>query len=198
MAGISAILTAAGESTRMGRPKPLLPWRGVTLVEYQVECLVEAGATEVVVVLGHMADSVAPYVRGPGVRHVINLDYRQGKTTSIRTGLRAVGPDGDSILLMAIDQPRTPKIITTLIQSHVEQDALITSPSFQGHRGHPLIFSARLRGELEGISEREQGVREVFEKQRGQVNLVEFDDPMVRLDLNTLDEYEEAKARLGA
>ena len=48
---VSAILTAAGGSTRMGRPKALLPWHGVTLIEYQIACLIEVGAAEVVVVV---------------------------------------------------------------------------------------------------------------------------------------------------
>ncbi len=198
MPGISAILTAAGESTRMGRPKPLLPWRGVTLVEHQVRCLLEAGASEVVVVLGHRADAVAPYVKGPRTRYVVNPDYRLGKTTSIKAGLRAISRDADGILLLAVDQPRTAQVISTIIKSHLENNALITSPRYQGRGGHPLVFSAVLRGELERISEERQGIREVFQAHREQVNEVEFDDPIVRLDLNDPRAYEEALARYGA
>ncbi len=197
MPGISAILTAAGESTRMGRPKPLLSWCGTTLVEYQVRCLLEAGASEVVVVLGHQADAVAPYVHGPRARCVVNPDYRQGKTTSIKAGLRAISGDADGILLLAVDQPRTTQVISTIIKSHLENSALITSPRYQGHGGHPLVFSAALRGELERISEERQGIREVFQAHRDQVNEVEFDDPIIRLDLNDPRAYEEALARYG-
>ena len=55
---IAAIILAAGESTRMGRPKQLLPWGGTTLVAWQVQQMREAGADDVVVVLGHAADEV--------------------------------------------------------------------------------------------------------------------------------------------
>ena len=87
MPGISAILTAAGESRRMGRPKPLLPWRGTTLVEHQIDALFKGGVSEVVVVVGHEADAVAAQVSCTGARCAVNPDYLQGKTTSIKAGL---------------------------------------------------------------------------------------------------------------
>ena len=195
---VSAILTAAGESTRMGRPKPFLPWRGTTLIEYQVASLREAGVDQVVIVLGHEADSIAPYVTGPGVEYVLNPHYRLGRTTSIKAGLRGVSGEADSILLLAVDQPRTADLVSTIIRSHLGASALITSPRYQGHGGHPLIFSFQLKDELERISEESEGIRAVFRAHRDEVNEVEIDDPMVRLDLNTPESYEAAKARYGA
>ena len=198
MAKISAVLTAAGESSRMGRPKALLDWRAVTLVEYQIGCLLRAGVSEVVVVLGHQAEAIAPSVARTDACYVVNPDYRLGKATSIKTGLRSIDPLADVILLLAVDQPRTDEIISAVVQAHLQNEALITSPRHRGHGGHPLMFSASLRGELERISEESQGVREVFLAHRDEVTQVELDDPMVLLDINTLEEYEEAKRRYGA
>ena len=62
MPDVSAVLTAAGESTRMGQPKPLLPWRGATLIEYQVDSLSRAGVSQIVVVLGHESEAIARFV----------------------------------------------------------------------------------------------------------------------------------------
>ena len=198
MAGISAILTAAGESKRMGRPKPLLLWHGRTLVEYQTATLREAGLSEVVVVLGHEADSIRPYITGPGVSSVVNPDFRLGRATSIKAGLRSADPDAEGILLLGADQPRPAHIISAIIDSHARERALITSPRFDGRGGHPLVFAASLRPELEAISEETEGIREVFRVHRTHVNEVVMGDPIVCLDLNTPDEYEEAKARYGA
>ena len=198
MPGVSAILTAAGESTRMGRPKPLLEWRGTTLVDYQLRALLDGGASEVVVVLGHRSREVQSYIRESGTTAVMNPDYRRGKSTSVKSGLRSVDPSADAVLLLAVDQPRTDAIIRTVIDAHAEADALITSPRYQGHGGHPLVFSASLKGELERISEDRQGIREVFQAHRHEVNEVEIDDPMIRLDLNTREEYEQALERYGA
>ena len=197
MVAISAILTAAGQSTRMGHPKPLLSWHGVTLVEYQIASLLDAGVSEIVVVLGHEHDSIVPYVNAPSVRSVVNHDYRQGKTTSIKSGLRSIAPRSTDILLLAVDQPRPAKIIRAIIEAHRSNGALITSPRYQGHGGHPMLFSARLKAELEAVSEERQGIREVFQSHRDEVNEVAIDDPIVRLDLNTPEAYEEAKVRFG-
>ncbi|MDA1347925.1 MAG: nucleotidyltransferase family protein [Chloroflexi bacterium] len=198
MPGVSAVLTAAGESARMGQPKPLLSWRGVTLLEYQFSSLSAAGVSEIIVVLGHRAESVARYVTDPSARYVVNEAYRQGRTTSIKTGLEQVDPSSESILLLGVDQPRTPEIISKVLRAHAEQDSLITSPRYLGRGGHPLVFSSSLTEELCSITEEGQGVRAVFQAHRDEVTEVEIDDPMVRLDLNTLDDYQEAKAFYGA
>ena len=194
---VSAVLTAAGESTRMGRPKPLLPWQGMPLIEYQVANLVEAGVCEVVVVLGHEHELVAPHISGDGVHHVVNAEYREGKASSVRAGLRAVDIAATDILLLAVDQPRPPEIISQVIDFHTGGDALITSPRYLGRGGHPLIFSARLRAELEAISEATEGVREVFRAHAAEVNEVDIDDPVIRLDINDPEAYKEALRLFG-
>ena len=181
----------------MGTPKPLLPWRGTTLVEHQLASLLDGGCDEVVVVLGHAADQVAPLLRGDGVRAVVNPDYRQGKTTSIKAGLAHADRSASAILLLAVDQPRTADIVRRVVRAHLGAGALITSPRYEGHGGHPLVFSAALRPELERITEENQGIREVFEAHRGDVQEVHLDDPMLRLDLNTPETYEAAYGRWG-
>ena len=182
----------------MGRPKPLLEWVGVPLVRFQIESLLDASVHEVVVVLGHESGLVASHVSGERVRSVMNADYRHGKTTSVLCGILSADPDATDLVLLAVDQPRPSWVVKKVIESHIEKDALITSPRYQGRGGHPLVFSSSLRGELESITDEGQGVREVFDVHRGEVNEVMFDDPIVRLDLNTPEEYEAARARYGA
>ena len=126
----------------MGRPKPLLEWRGVPLVRFQIDSLLDAGAHEVVVVLGHESNLVARHVSGDRVRSVVNADYRHGKTTSVLRGILSADPDATDLLLLAVDQPRPAWAVKRVIESHVERDALITSPRYQGRGGHPLVFSA--------------------------------------------------------
>jgi molybdenum cofactor cytidylyltransferase len=181
----------------MGRPKPLLPWHGVTLVEYQIASLIDAGVSQVIVVLGHEHEAIALHVSGDGVHSVMNAQYRQGKATSVRAGLTAVDTAATDILLLAVDQPRPPAVIAAVITAHVGDDALITSPRYGGRGGHPLIFSARLRDELETITEDSQGVREVFRAHADEINEVVIDDPMIRLDINDQDAYEEALRLFG-
>ena len=120
----------------MGRIKALLPWYGVTLLEHQVRSLLGADVAEVVVVLGHQADEIASYVSGRSVRYVVNPDYKDGKTTSIKAGLEGIASDADAILLLAVDQPRTKDVISSVIEAHVENNPLsrrsISAPSANG------------------------------------------------------------------
>ncbi len=198
MPHVSAILTAAGESSRMGRPKALLPWRGATLVEHQAASLLKGGAAEVVVVLGHEHETIAPHAVGDRVRCVVNPHYALGKSTSIKAGLFELGPEVTDVMLLAVDQPRPPEIVARVVDSHVSAGALITSPRYRGRGGHPLIFSAALREELAAIAEESQGVRAVFRAHAANVNEVHIDDPVIRLDLNTPEDYRRAKTRYGA
>ena len=176
----------------MGRPKPLLAWRGETLVESQIRALLDGGADEVVVVLGRLADEIAPLAEAAGGKPVVNPRYEDGRASSIKAGLSAISESAEHILILGVDQPRTAAIAARVVESHLSADAPITSPRVGGRGGHPLIFSARLLPELRQISERRQGLREAFERHRAEINAVHLDDPMARLDLNTPQAYERA------
>lgn len=190
---IAAILLAAGESSRMKRPKPTLPWQGETLVEYQVNSLVAGGADEVFVVTGRSDDEVAPVLeRMYSARRVFNPDYAQGKTTSIKAGVNALPGDVDAIALLAVDQPRPAWVVKRVLKSHIISGAPLTSPRFQGHGGHPLVFDGSLRAELAAVTEEKQGIREVFQRHEAHMNSVMFESEIVRLDLNTPEAYESA------
>ena len=193
MPGVSAVLTAAGESTRMGRPKPLLPWLGVTLIEYQVDSLSRAGVSQIVVVLGHASEAVERFVDKRSASCVVNEHYRRGRTGSIKAGLAAIDRGAEAVLFLGVDQPRTSDLIVRVIEAHLQKSALITSPRHRGRGGHPLVFSMALREELTNTTEENQGIREVFRRHNGEVNEVEIDDPMIRLDLNTPADYEKAR-----
>jgi len=194
MVGISAVLLAAGESTRMGTLKALLPWQGTTLIEYQVQSLHQAGVAEVVVVVGHRRDEVGASLEGrPGVTVAPNPDYWQGKTTSIKAGLRHMTPLAEGILVLAVDQPRPVSVLEALIKIHMEEGSPITCPVFQGHSGHPIIFSIALLAELQAITEEGEGLRAVSRRYREQTNRVEMDSPIVTVDVNSPQDVEQAK-----
>lgn len=196
MAPVAAVLLAAGESSRMGQPKPLLPWGGAPLVRYQVESLTEAGAGPIVVVLGPGAlDAESCIADLSGVTAVINHRAPEGKTTSVRLGVSHVDSDAGGILLLAVDQPRTAAIIRSVIEAHAAAGALVTHPTYKGRGGHPIVFHASLREELLAVSEERQGIREVVGRHTDRLHRVELGDPMVRLDLNTLEDYRAAVDR---
>ena len=190
---IAAILTAAGKSTRMGQPKALLNWDGIHLIKYQIASLMESCSSEIIVVLGHKAQLVIPHINGTGVKYVINPDYARGKTTSIKAGLNSVKSTATDIVLLAIDQPRPPQIVSTIVDAHLAAKATITSPRYKGHGGHPIVFSTSLREELATITEDGKGVRAILKAHSNEVNKVTIDDPIIRLDLNTPMDYDLAQ-----
>ncbi len=188
------MLLAAGESRRMGRPKALLPWRGTTLLAHQLDALLAGGADRVVVVLGHRPEDLQPIVQErSGVTGVINPAYAQGKTTSIKAGLSALGsPEPGTILLLNVDQPRSPDTIRQLLRHHVESKGLITIPTYAGKGGHPIAVDSALLPELQCISEETLGIKSVVRAHQDATFRVEMAIAEVLLDLNTPEEYEEA------
>src|SRR5687768_15780931 len=99
----------------MGRLKPLLPWGDTTLLGWQVQQLLDAGAEEVLVVLGHAAGEVGAAVPATA-RAVINASYSEGRASSLRTGAEAVTEPVDAILVLSVDQPRPAWVARLLIQ----------------------------------------------------------------------------------
>ena len=194
MEAAAAILLAAGESRRMGSLKALLPWQGSTLLEYQISSLRQAGADPVVVVLGHQAGQLMPLVEGKeGVIWQVNPDYWQGKTTSIKVGLSAIGPGQPSaILILNVDQPRSTETIRHLLQQHRDGGRSITIPRYRGKGGHPIVVDSTLLEELKSIDEESLGVKAVVRRHQEATLLVEMDTPEVLWDLNTPEEYQAA------
>ena len=189
------VLLAAGESSRMGSPKALLPWRGTTLVEYQMNSLLQAGCDKVIVVTGKYDVEMAPLLKDrPGIIRAYNPKFLEGKTTSIKAGIWEVPDDVHSIVLLAVDQPRPAWVIEKVLKVHTDFGADVTSPGYDGHGGHPLVFDAQLRTELAAITEEGEGVRAIFRKPDIDHHRIKFDSAIVRLDINTPEAYESALA----
>ena len=199
MPGAWAILLAAGESSRMGQLKALLPWRGQSLLEHQVSALREGGADRVVVVLGHRADDLRPLLEGKdGVSWTLNPDYLQGKTTSIRAGLSVLDcPTLDVILLLNVDQPRDAADVARVLEVHRAHSYAITVPEYRGKGGHPIALSAALLPELLEIDEDTQGIKAVVRRRPESVQRLPLDNPGILLDLNTPEQYQAAVAATG-
>jgi len=190
---VAAIIISAGESTRMGRLKALLPWHGLPLIEYQIRNLLQAGIVQIIVVLGYRYEELSGHVKGSGVQYVVNHNYKFGKTTSIKAGIGALKEEVSDILILSVDQPRPAALIYSLINTHKKSQALITSPRYGKRGGHPVIFSVKLRKELEAIDEKDQGLRKIFDVRRSGVNEVCVEDSIIHLDLNTYEDYLKAQ-----
>ncbi|MCH7738185.1 MAG: nucleotidyltransferase family protein [Chloroflexi bacterium] len=194
MPGVWAVLLAAGESSRMGELKALLPWRDTTLLEHQLRMLLDAGVQQVVVVVGHDADRLKPIIDAvDGASWTLNNDYLQGKTTSLKAGVAALaGQQLSDVLLLNVDQPRSADTVRTLVERHLGSSFRITIPTHGGKGGHPILIAAELLPELAEIEEESQGLKAVVRRHAEATERFELDDPSVLWDLNTPEQYQKA------
>ncbi len=187
-----ALILAAGLSTRMGTCKTTLPWHNnQTLLRYQAEQFLLAGITPIIVLGSHNAhrQSDCP----DGSRIVINYHCDRGKTSSILTGLQALPPDFATIIISAVDQPRSANIYQTLLRVYQQEQSLIIAPVYCGKLGHPLLFSSKLLPDLKKITDANLGLREIKQKFDYFINKIEFSSPEVLTDLNYRNLYLAAK-----
>lgn len=189
---VSTILLAAGESTRMGRPKAFVPWDGTTLLEYQLAQLAAVEAIrEIIVVTGHEPDRIGEVtLTAERARIVHNTDYRTGKVSSIDAGTRAVSSGADAIILLAVDQPRSAEILRMIIEAHTSSGRPIALPAHRGRWGHPPIFTRELLPELLAMTEDTQGLRAVLRRHADEICEVDC-DASVLVDLNRPEDISE-------
>lgn len=191
---VSAILLSAGHSLRM-EPlghKGLLPWGGKTLFEYQLEMLKRASLSETIAVIGYKADIFLQLSKPYAVKVIHNNDFHKGKCSSILIGLEAIHPTSEHILITAVDQPTHPAIINLLVQSLQDTACPIAIPTYKGKRGHPILFSSRIKEDLLTIQEKTEGLRHIIRKYENQILEVDIDHPFIKLNLNTPNDYQYA------
>lgn len=179
----------------MGTPKALLDWGGEPLVSYIINQLTEAGCDEVVVVLGHSADLIHRQIRRLPCRVMLNPRYHAGRSGSLRIGAKAVSRDADQILISSVDQPRPAEFLRSILDAH-QPSSIATRPSCNGKHGHPLVVSGSLREEMMTVPDSLEGLRSILESRSSKIMDVPTDD-ICLLDLNTPEDYDEAKRRLG-
>ncbi len=160
---VSAVVLAAGGSTRMGRPKLALPVHGVPMIRRAAEAALASRCREVVVVLGTDADIYRPLLDGLAVRVAENPDSQEGMGSSIRIGVEAVAPEARGLLLLLADQPFvTAEAIDRLIETAVNDGRRIVASAYAGTVGPPVYFDRALFLELLTL-EGDRGARSVIE-----------------------------------
>jgi len=147
---ISGLVLGAGASQRFGPPKQLAAYRGTTMLGWVVEQAQRAASLdEVVVVLGRAADEVREQVDFGAARVVENPVFGEGCSSSYRAGIGAINPDSAAIMIILGDRPEvTPEIINRLAGEWREREVMIALCSYQGRKGHPMIFARSMFDQL--------------------------------------------------
>lgn len=185
-----ALILAAGSSTRMGREKAGLPWlKGRPLLLWMVETLSSAGWRPLVVLGPAQLELWGPSL--PDGCAVLNPHPERGKTTSLIAGVSAVPREAKHILVTAVDQPRPRAVYSRMLEAARSHNQTILVPDRDGHRGHPVVLPGELRGELLGVEEDSAGLHGLLGRHKV-ARLPGFDPQILRWDLNTPDDHEEA------
>ena len=193
---ISAILLAAGESKRMGKTKQLMPLGGKTIVEHSLDNLLASQVNEVVVVTGKQADIVAKTIANRPVKIVINPDYAQGMSTSLKKGLTSIGSNADAVMVVLADQPFIDNLlINRLIEEFQGHDKGIVVPVYKARRGHPIIFAIKYRNELLQL-QGDAGAKTVLEQHPEDIREVTVASRHIHIDIDDREAYELQKKKL--
>jgi molybdenum cofactor cytidylyltransferase len=187
---ISGLILGAGASQRLGPPKQLLPFRDTTMLGWVVQQAQNAtGIDEVVVVLGRAADEVRERVDFGTARVVENKVFTEGCSSSYRAGLAALNPESQAIMIILGDQPGIlPEVIDSLAEEWRRTEVLIALCSYNGRKGHPMIFSKAMFDQLE-VLHGDKAAWKLVDANASLVQEVHFNLPFPD-DINTAADFE--------
>ena len=193
---IPILLLAAGSSSRMGKPKQLLPWGNQTLIEHQFQTLLKTDHP-VNVIIGSNSELIIPVIEKFSVNIFNNTDWERGMGSSISFGISQIiqkNPESDGVLITLLDQPLiTTSYIEKMLTAFqpVSQQILI-SRSASGWKGVPVLFDACYFKELTELSN-DEGAKKIIK--RYEENVILFECGEVLDDMDTQQTYQQLLER---
>ena len=185
---ITAVILAAGTSSRLGRPKQLLQFGDRTVIEHIVDRVLSTSAERVIVVLGHAAEEIGKTLGDRAVETVINPDYRTGQASSLTAGIRAAG-DSEAIVVLLGDQPGISSIaVENVIAEWRKSGKPIVMSRYGSNRSHPILFDRSVYLELLEIRG-DQGARDVIRRDPTRVTTADSGSPDLPPDIDTESAY---------
>jgi len=189
MKGIWAIVLAGGESKRMGSPKMILPYEGMTIIEKVLENILASDVEKVVAVLGSHKDEVLKVIDKLPVFHCYNKNYQEGMLSSVKYGFEFLPGDFRAAMVFLGDQPMAEtSVINKMINVYNESGKGILVPVFANKRGHPLLVDKKYRDEIINFEDPD-GLKGLLRKHPDDLLEVETENPSVLMDIDTEEDY---------
>ncbi|HEY9000528.1 MAG TPA: nucleotidyltransferase family protein [Mucilaginibacter sp.] len=182
----AAIILAAGQSSRLGRPKQLLRYQNKTLLQHTIDTAKQS-VQSVIVVLGSNADAILKEIDTSRVLVVINEDWQSGMASTIRCGLNELDSTIDAAILMVCDQPFvTPDLLDNLIEKQEKTRKLIIPSQYGDTIGTPALFYKQFFKELTELKG-DTGAKKIMMQHSDLLATVSF--PQGSIDIDTIDDY---------
>ncbi|HEV8193794.1 MAG TPA: nucleotidyltransferase family protein [Ktedonobacterales bacterium] len=189
-ATFAAIVLAAGQSSRMGGHKLLLPLGDRPLIAHAIAAACASSANPVIVVLGHDAARVAAALPSGRKQVIVNPDYQEGMSTSLRVGLADIPLQAAGVLILLGDQPLvTVELVEQMLEAARESPESILAASYAGRRGNPVYFPRAYFEELRMVTG-DEGGRSVIQQHLESVRLVPVAIADAALDADSPDDYQ--------
>jgi molybdenum cofactor cytidylyltransferase len=184
----SIIILAAGASTRLGKPKQLLPWQGSTLLQHAVQVAQQVTRQPIVVLGAHLHQLEAVLDQG-NVQIVHNPSWKEGIASSIRHGLQAaMRQTPDQGIFMVCDQPFvSAALLQELVLAHEKTGKSIIASAYAGTVGIPALFDTNFFPQLLNL-EGDTGAKKIIQQYSEHTYAVPF--PMGHIDIDTAEEYD--------
>jgi molybdenum cofactor cytidylyltransferase len=184
-----AMILAAGESKRMGKPKLLLPFGDKTIIETIVQSVVSSNVEKTLVILGSGREKIEEKIKNYPVKIVYNRDFRSGMLSSVQCGFKALPKETRAVLVVLGDQPKTSKtVINKLVDAYKSSGKGIVLPLYKKERGHPVLIDVKYRKEVESLSP-EVGLRGTVYNHPEDILEVEVETPSIVQDIDDESDY---------
>lgn len=187
---ITAIVLAAGESKRMGRPKMLLSYGKKTIIETVIDNIIQSKVDKVLVVLGSDRKKIERKIKDyPDIKIAFNPDYSKGMLSSVQTGFQSLARGTQGVMVLLGDQPSiSTAVINNIIDAFKTQKKGIILPVYKKDRGHPVLIDIKYRREVEKLSP-EVGLRGLVYGHPEDILEVAVGDPEILQDIDDVEDY---------
>ena len=190
---IAAVILAAGMSSRMGGAKQLLRLGEHTLLEHVLENVRTSGVGDLVLVLGHAAETIRKSIDAKNLNIVVNDAYREGMGSSLRTGVSALPAEIDGAFIVLADQPFVqPGTLRLLMDRYRESNAQIVIPMYKGFRGNPVLLDRSVFPEVMALTG-DIGCRAIFGNHLEGIVKVPVEDLGILLDVDSPEDFDRLK-----
>ncbi len=187
---IAGILLAAGDSVRMGYPKALLTYNGVSFIDTILNNLQISGYQPIISILGEAGDTICECTSVDNYECWYNPNPQDGMLSSLKIAIKKLPDDCDGFVLALVDHPAVQlSTYQMILESAIKNPDRIIIPRFFGKKGHPVYFARRYFQQLLDTPN-DQGAKIVVHRHQNDIYYLPVEDSAVLKDIDTPEEYE--------